>query len=339
MRWWNMENKRITYISLFQIIGPLLVVLGHSLNGLNSTGFWYIFSKEWIYIFHMPLFFFVSGYLLSFKGYSGTKTYGQFILGKFKRLLIPYLVWNLLFVIPKFLVQRYISDSASLNIWDVLKSFVFPRQNIWGHTWFLMGLFILYLATPFFKKMFQTKKPYIAVCAIVFCSVLYILPINTEFLALSDLHKDLMFFVIGCILGQIEIDMLVAKLKRFRVWFIIGAVVFSAISLIWFEQTKPFHFITCALILSALLSVFVSVKELPSFWETIASCSFGIYIMHWPVMIAVRILLHQILNIGVTTTAIAMSVFGYILPILLIMAIRALPFKKIKKPLKYLLGV
>ena len=334
-----MADKKITYISLLQIIGPLFVVLGHSLNGLEATGAWYIFSKEWIYIFHMPLFFLVSGYLLSFKGYLGKRTYGQFILGKFKRLLIPYLVWNLLFWMPKFFAQNYISDGASLNMVDALKAFVFPRQNVWGHTWFLMGLFIVYLATPLFQKIFQAKKAWISTSAVIVCIVLYVLPINTEFLALSDLHKDLLFFVIGCLWGQTEADTFIAKMKRFRIWFIIVAICFSALALIWFEQTKPLHFIPCLFILLAFLSVFISIKNLPAFWENLASYSFGIYIMHWPIMIVVRIILHQILNVGVPITAIAMSVLGYIIPILVIMAIRALPFEKLKKPLKYLLGV
>ena len=334
-----MTNKKITYISLMQIIGPIFVVLGHSLNGLDCPGAWYVFSKEWIYIFHMPLFFLVSGYLLSFKGYLSKKSYGQFILGKSKRLLLPYLIWNLVFWLPKFLVNAFISDNASLNVFDALRAFVYPRQNVWGHTWFLMGLFIVFLATPIFQKLFQQKKLWTSICSIVVCAILYVLPISNELLAFSDLHKDLLFFIIGCLLGQIDTDRFKTQMKKFRILFIIGAVASSFAALFWFEITKPFHFIPCTFILLALLSIFVSVEKLPEFFEKLSSYSFGIYIMHWPVMIAVRIVLHQILNINATVTAVAMSIFGYVIPIFVIIAIRALPIKKIKDPLKYLLGV
>ncbi len=334
-----MENKRITYISLLQIIGPIFVVLGHSLNGLQSTGAWYIFSKEWIYIFHMPLFFLISGYLLSFKGYQGEKSYIKFIFNKSKRLLLPYFIWNIIFWVPKFLFQDYLSDKVSFNVLDILKAFVFPRQNVWGHTWFLVALFIVYLATPLFQKLFETKKVWISTIAIVFCIFLYILPINTEFLALSDLHKDLLFFVIGCLLGQMRSDKFIIVMKRFRLGFICGAILFSIISLIWYEQTKPLHFIPCIFILMTFLSISTSIESLSPFFEKLASFSFGIYIMHWPIMILVRILFYQLLNLSVAITAIAMSILGYLIPVIILIVLRALPFKKIKKPLKYLLGV
>lgn len=334
-----MSDKKISYIGFMQIIGPIFVVLGHSLNGFESRGVWYVFSKEWIYLFHMPLFFLVSGYLLSFKGYLGKRSYSQFVFAKFKRLLIPYLVWNLLFWIPKFFAQNYISDSAPLNMAEVLKAFLFPRQNVWGHTWFLMGLFTVYLSAPLFQKIFQAKRLWISIGAIIVCIVLYILPIDTEFFALSDLHKDLLFFVIGCLLGQIETDTFAKRMKDYRIFFFIGAIVFSTLSLVWFEQTKPLHFIPCAFILLAFLSVFVSIKNLPVFLEKLSSYSFSIYITHWPVMITVRIVLYQILNCGVLLTAVSMSVLGYIIPILVIIMIRKLPLKRFKEPLKYLLGV
>lgn len=334
-----MQDKRISYISYLQIAGPIFVVLGHSLNGLEAVGAWYVFSKEWIYLFHMPLFFFISGYLLSFKGYLGNKTYGRFLLGKCKRLLIPYLVWNLLFWVPKIFAQDLIFDSAPLNIAEALRAFVFPRQNVWGHTWFLPALFLVYSAAPLFRAALRPKRPWLSAGVVAVCVVLYLLPDTTEFLAWSDLHKDLLFFVIGCLLGQTEPDRLRAEMKRLRVWFFVGAIGFSAVALVWYEQTTALHFIPCCFILAALLSVFMSIEHLPAFCDKLASCSFGIYIMHWPVMLAVRIVLQQMLHADLALTAAAMIAAGYIVPILAIFAFRALPLGRLKQPLNILLGV
>lgn len=333
------QSKRIPYISMLQVVGPIFVVLGHSLNGLSNNGWWYVFSKKWIYIFHMPLFFLISGYLLAFKGYLGEKKYGQFVVGKFKRLMIPYLFWNLLFWVPKFLAQDFIADYATLNIANALKAFIFPRQNVWGHTWFLMGLFVVYLLTPFFQNILGRKKLWINVSAIAACVILYTLPIGTEFLAFSDLHKDLLFFVIGCLLGQCDVEQFKSIMKKYKIWFILGAIVFSILSLIWFDITKPLHFIPCMFILFAFISVFVSIETLSNFCEKLASYSFSIYIMHWPFMLAVRIFFHQLLKVGEPMTIILMIVVGYILPIIVVSILRLLPFKKIRKTLNYLLGV
>lgn len=335
-----MTDKKITYIALLQIIGPIFVILGHVANNgfISSESAWWIFSKEWIYIFHMPLFFMASGYLLSCKGYLRDRTYGQFTLGKVKRLLIPYLIINLL-VWLAVLAWQIIQGKVSLTITEILIGFIRPRTNALTYLWFLFALFLIFLTTPLLKKMLDFKKPLCVVIIVVFCVVLYILPLNTEYLALSDLHKDLLFFVFGCLLGQMEVDKFVSMMKKYRIWFIIGAIATSAVALIWYEQTKMLHFIPCAFILLAFLSMFVCVKQLPPFFENLASYSFGIYIMHWPVMMATRIILHSYLNVGVTLTAIAMCILGYVIPILVILVIRALPFKKLKKPLKYLLGV
>ncbi|MBQ4558957.1 MAG: acyltransferase [Tyzzerella sp.] len=334
-----MKDKNISYISILQIIGPIFVILGHSLNGLECTGLWYQISKEWIYIFHMPLFFMISGYLLAYKGYLGKRSYRVFVCEKAKRLLLPYVVWNLAFWIPKFFAQQYISDNATLNMRDMIKVFVFPRQNVWGHTWFLLGLFVVYLATPLFKYVIGANKHSSYIIVLIGAVFLYISPITTEFMAFSDIHKDLLFFIIGCILGQIEKDTFFDMMKRFRMGFIIGAIAFSVVAVYWYEETKILHFIPCTFILLSFLSLSVSAKEISCIWQNIATYSFGIYIMHWPIMIIVRIISHQILEVNVTVTALFMSIFGYAVPVIVITIIRALPLKRIRKPLKYLLGV
>lgn len=248
-----MSDKRIPYISFLQIIGPIFVILGHSVNGVHITGWWYVLSKEWIYMFHMPLFFLISGYLLSFKGYLKSHTYKEFILGKIKRLLVPYLFWNLLFYVPKVMAQAFISESVPSDFFELLKMFVFPRQNVWGHTWFLVGLFVIYVMTPLFEKILTTKRISINIVIVIICIVIYILPITTEFLAFSDLHKDLLFFIVGCMLGQMPKDVFVYRLKKRRVFLIILAVITSVMMLLWYDYTKLLHFIPCAFILLAFL--------------------------------------------------------------------------------------
>ena len=118
-----------------------------------------------------------------------------------------------------------------------------------------------------------------------------VLPFDTEIMTLSDLHKGLLFFVVGCLMGQLSQDKLVSIMKRSRLFLILGTVLSSVISLVWYDETKPFHFITCTFILLSLVSIFVAAKKIPIFWERLSSCSFAIYILHWPVMLAVRVVL------------------------------------------------
>ena len=74
-------SKRIEYIDIAKGIGILLVVMGHNDFALVSP-----FAYKLIYSFHMPLFFFLSGYFLN-----TTIGFWSFFQKRFNSLLKPYL--------------------------------------------------------------------------------------------------------------------------------------------------------------------------------------------------------------------------------------------------------
>ncbi len=334
-----MNNEKYSYISFLQIVGPIFVILGHSINGLKINGRWYVFSKEWIYIFHMPLFFLISGYLFSFRGFLKGRSYSRFMANKFKRLLIPYLFWNLLFAVPKCFLQAYIADDTPVNVLGLLKAFLYPRQNIWGHTWFLFGLFIVYSLSPVIEKILKRKNLILNFILLLVCIILYLLPIRTEFIALSDIHKDLLFFILGCLLGQMKKETFLSVMNEYRCFLIFGAVVTSVVFVAFYHNVIPFLFIPCTFILLGLLSIGTTVTELSKPLERVANDSFAIYILHWPVMIFVRIVMYQILGSNQWLTMAAMCIMGWIIPVTVVVLLRKIPSSKIKKPLKYILGV
>ena len=77
-------KKRNSIIDIAKGIGIALVILGHITD--NSD------CKQLIYMFHMPLFFFISG--ISFK-YSYTKdsSFKKFFRKKIKSIMIPYFIF------------------------------------------------------------------------------------------------------------------------------------------------------------------------------------------------------------------------------------------------------
>lgn len=78
-----MENKRIEWVDVAKGIGIVLVVLGHN----KAPGY----LINFIYAFHMPLFFFMSGLLTNPNRY---KNAFKFLKSKFVKLIIPYIVFN-----------------------------------------------------------------------------------------------------------------------------------------------------------------------------------------------------------------------------------------------------
>lgn len=102
-----MSNQRHLFIDTLRGIAIFMVVLGHTFmfNGLSPLSgeiestlpcIWF----NIIYYFHMPLFFFISGYFLS-DSPQDLKSVSYQIWEKFKRLFIPFIVCSFLLAMWK----------------------------------------------------------------------------------------------------------------------------------------------------------------------------------------------------------------------------------------------
>ena len=89
------ESKRWKEIDALYTMGIILVLIGHS----HSSDWSAIQGTAWekgiyfIYTFHMPLLYFVSGFLFQNSGALLIKGYKHWLCDKAVRLLTPY-VWR-----------------------------------------------------------------------------------------------------------------------------------------------------------------------------------------------------------------------------------------------------
>ena len=136
-------------------IGIYLVVLGHVLDhyGHNylDLGHWEILL-DFIYSFHMPLFFVVSGIVY---GYSASRPvtlrqYLSFTGRKVKRLLFPYLILSLIILAIRYGMEFVVGNTArSLDLGgQLLNILVNPRLGSSPYLWFLYTLFLIFLIFP-----------------------------------------------------------------------------------------------------------------------------------------------------------------------------------------------
>lgn len=88
------SNKRIQWIDIAKGIGIILVLIGHI--SLNKK------INNFIYSFHMPLFFILSGYLY--------KNKENYVKKKTKTILVPYFIVSIISFVYWFLIERHIRE-------------------------------------------------------------------------------------------------------------------------------------------------------------------------------------------------------------------------------------
>lgn len=143
-----------------------LVILGHVLQynygGLESSVLY-----RMIYSFHMPLFFFLSGYV------SKNATLKKCMIS----LLIPYFCWGTIFCL--------------LNGWSFFCLFLDPDKVLW----FLLILFYCHLFHIIIKR-FIVSIPYIILIAFLLCIIAYL--IGKDGIGGLRLYaRSLPFFLLG----------------------------------------------------------------------------------------------------------------------------------------------
>lgn len=162
------KQERETIYDWLRLIATIFVVIGHSaylniqttyggvayelpaaIDKVYNAGFlsWCRFMASWVYGFHMPLFFMLSGAVLALRP---LKSFDSIVRGKVKRLLIPYFVYGWLFMLP---VKRLGNFYTNESLISALKGFLSGQDS--GHLWFLIALFWRILVFCACKKLFE----------------------------------------------------------------------------------------------------------------------------------------------------------------------------------------
>lgn len=215
-------DQRIEWIDNAKGIGLLLVILGH----LKAP-----FLSAWIYTFHMPLFFFLSGVVFS----SGKYKPRKFILKRINSLVVPYFVLGaviFLFYVIVFLIQHQPTSEYLI----MLKEFLLQR-HYWT-IWFLAALFfteIIYFAIDY---LLSDRIVPVTIVSILFAVIGFVyyrldgkgLPWNIDIAFVAQLffhmghmfkrsrkYQDLLFFnyrwvCVSVLLLLITINIVCAKL-------------------------------------------------------------------------------------------------------------------------------
>lgn len=188
-------------IDIAKGLGISLVVIGH-LNDFFDTNI--PGAHSFIYLFHVPLFFFLSG--LFFKENEG---FCEYFKKKFFRLYIPYLLANIFFFAVEMIRAKLLGNAYDGYLsWRDLYNAVF---GLWpvvsmlsGPTWFILILFRVFIIYILLQLLFKGNK-YLMLSVCVLAGIIGALSTIGNY-RISQTLAALPFFSLGhvCTAGFVD---------------------------------------------------------------------------------------------------------------------------------------
>ena len=270
-----------------QIIGIILVVLGHSLHEypdgqFGSTTLLY----RLCYSFHMPLFLFVGGFLMVYT----TEVLGRrpsastFIVSKIRRLLLPMIVLTVITFVPRHGMSFAADNELMLNAHDFAMAFLDKQYMPIPFFWFIQVSFILlivcFLLLWVFRKM---HLPSLAGILIIFGLLTYYgisSQPHTSIFSITDLKRIGLFFALGGVYALIfeKVDKYVPWTN---LWFLILITAAWVVSYFHFEEFPEVHLCTLFGIMMTISVAKIIEKNGWRFLDHLKGANFMIFLLSW----------------------------------------------------------
>lgn len=211
--------KRDTAIDVTRGIALFFVVLGHLVVAGSKT-------FNWIFSFHMPIFFLLSGMCFNPQKY---KSFTHFVKQKFRKRIVPYFGVIVFAVFICLRVPAWRTELVTINSLYLLRETFYytqPESIHIGQIWFLVALFfaeiILFWLNKFFEKFKSNKYLKIItyiILALIGSNILNII----NFVHITRLPFKIDTAITASVLMGIgyEINKKVDKLKRQPIFSII----------------------------------------------------------------------------------------------------------------------
>jgi len=290
-KWGKGLKNRIQWLDFGKGFTIFFVLVVHVVEGMYKTG---QFSKYnilsellmcSIFTFIMPCFFALSGFL--YKSPSSIRIYLNMIKKKGINLLIPYVVFSIVYV-----VMQHFSSVNDLNSWkSLLTIYVSPISYLW----FLYVLFFIFIMVGLMDLFKVSDNIQLVIYFIIF--------IVNQFLNLPFFLNGTFTWAICFYLGKIiKNNLNIFNNKS----FVICSSIIMFIALLWQYSLGREWFETNDLTLITFVSkicsiffmfyIFMNIKHKKSFdyFMKYGKYSLIIYLVHAPVASSLRILLMKL---------------------------------------------
>lgn len=271
--------KKVNYNIVFiRFLAIMIVMFGHSIIiydpnwGLlttNVTSNTLVFIKHIINSIQMPIWFTMAGFLYYFS-LKKNKDIITVFKDKFKKLIIPFLIIGLLYLIPiRYLVNysNYVDHSI---IYNIIHNLILGFDN--GHLWYLPTLFFIFLLFNIYK---DTNK-YLDV--VIFIILIYLNILSNHFPTyIHHVSFYSLFFYLGIIINKYN---LLSNLKSYY------SVIILLILIIYnlFINNNLVLLLVQVITLLILFKIdFTRIGQLKLI-SNISNNSYGMYLFHSPLV-------------------------------------------------------
>lgn len=308
------SEKRLVWPDIVKGIGIIMVVLYHALiPELRNNSPLAFLVWRFLGNIHMPLFFFVSGWLFELKVNKYISNKSKTIWTKFRHLMIPYFTFSIFYYILIAIASGISYSSTYLKIGgtgvceqlslsgSILQILTFQNSRA-NSLWFVYVLFIISTLNILFPKIMRAKFTLIALFVLPYIN--YILESFLLKDLLTYLTKNIAYFTLARICVTYYKSRIIIKKKNslpligaifiicnsiytyltYKEVFNAGFLEFCNIPIRYFVAIFGIIFFC---ILSNYINRFPSISKVLQF---LGSNSFVIYLVHAPILTQVVVL-------------------------------------------------
>ena len=295
-----MENKRVVYFDILNIIAMIAVVSMHC-NGIvhhnpNTRAWNTSLIVDCVCYWAVPVFCMLSGAtLLNYRKKYDTKT---FFKKRAQKILIPFICWAIIMFIFKIYTNQL--DVSNYTIRDYINAFFSNYEN--GVYYFMFVILGIYLTIPLLSLVTKEENNKILDLTIIMYfifnsfipNVLKLFKINYNNDFSIQIGPYIIFVLLGYVLSTrniskkkrtlIYVGAIVGLIYRYVITFIISKKSGTVYREIWGYNSWYSILLACAVFLIIKNLNFderlKDNKKLKKFLRIISSCSFGIYLLH-----------------------------------------------------------
>lgn len=163
----NKIPSREIWIDLAKFISIFLVVLFHTNPHLDG----YLF--DFLQLLRMPAFFLIAGLLFDIEKWN---SFTDFFIHRFKRLIVPYFWFTLIFYVLWLLVGRSMvgEEELTIGLFVPIKEFLLGKPRVvLGPYWFITCLFTMQILFYVLKKYVQSNGIIILLSISIYLGSIY----------------------------------------------------------------------------------------------------------------------------------------------------------------------